>query len=305
VTAKADVRDVVEGLDAGADDYLIKPFNHTELLARVRSMLRQKALYDTVAEQAARLRQQAAELSKWNETLNERIAAQVSEIERIGRLRRFLAPQIADLIVSSKDDSWLNSHRRDIAVLVCDLRGFSAFAETGEPEEVMALLHDYHSALGPLIRDFEGALDRFAGDGLLVFFNDPLPCPNPAERAVRLAVAMRGTIHQLAEVWRKRGQQIGFGIGVAQGYATLGRIGFDERFDYTAIGTVTNIAARLCSLAKDGEILITQRIATAVEPFAQLASMGEMDLKGLSRRIAVSNLVDLDTGNSMPTGAKL
>jgi adenylate cyclase len=162
----------------------------------------------------------------------------------------------------------------------------------------MALLHDYHSTLGPLIHNFEGTLDRFTGDGLLVFFNDPIPCPNPSERAVRLAVAMRGAVHQLAEVWRKRGQQIGFGIGIAQGYATLGRIGFDERFDYTAIGTVTNIAARLCSLAKNGEILLTQRIASAVESFAHLASMGEVDLKGLSRPIAISNLVELDADES-------
>jgi class 3 adenylate cyclase/CheY-like chemotaxis protein len=296
VTAKADVRDVVEGLDAGGDDYLTKPFEHAALLARVRSMLRQKALYDTVQDQTLMLRQQARELAEWNETLKERVAKQLAEIERIGRLRRFLAPQIADLIMSSRDESWLGSHRRDIAVLFCDLRGFTTFAETGEPEEVMALLRDYHHLLGPLIYRFEGTLDRFTGDGLLVFFNDPLPCPDPAERAVRLAVSMREAVRALADRWRKRGHQIGFGIGVAQGFATLGLIGFEERSDYSAVGTVTNLAARLCAEAKDGEILVTTRVASAIEPFARLANMGEIALKGLSRPMAVSNVIGLKAG---------
>jgi adenylate cyclase len=291
LTAKADAKDIVAGLEAGGDDYLTKPIDHGSLMARVRSMLRIKALHDKVQEQAA-------ELAGWNKTLEARVAAQLSEIERIGRLKRFLAPQLADLIVSSGDERFLDSHRRDIAVLFCDLRGFTAFAETGEPEEVMALLGDYHDALGPLIHRFEGTLDRFAGDGLLVFFNDPLPCPDPAERAVRLAVAMRDAVKTLAAQWRKQGREIGFGIGVAQGFATLGRIGFEGRFDYTAIGTTINLAARLCGEARDGEILVTARVAAAAEPFAELAAKGDVTLKGLSRPTPVSHVVGLKTGET-------
>jgi adenylate cyclase len=286
LTAKADTKDVVAGLEAGGDDYLTKPVDHGSLIARVRSMLRIKALHDQV-------QQQAAELASWNRTLEERVATQLAEIERVGRLKRFLAPQLADLIVSSGDERFLDSHRRDIAVLLCDLRGFTAFAETGEPEEVMALLGDYHRALGPLIHRFEGTLDRFTGDGLLVFFNDPLPCPDPAARAVRLAVAMRGAVGKLAADWRKQGREIGFGVGIAQGFATLGRIGFEGRFDYTAIGTTINLAARLCGEAKDGEILVTARVAAAVESFAEMAGMGDVTLKGLSRPTVVSRVVDL------------
>jgi adenylate cyclase len=291
LTAKADAKDIVAGLEAGGDDYLTKPIDHASLMARVRSMLRIKALHDQVQEQAA-------ELAGWNKTLEARVAAQLAEIERIGRLKRFLAPQLADLILSSGDERFLDSHRRDIAVLLCDLRGFTAFAETGEPEEVMALLGDYHDALGPLIHRFEGTLDRFTGDGLMVFFNDPLPCADPAERAVRLAVAMRDAVKTLAAQWRKQGREIGFGIGVAQGFATLGRIGFEGRFDYTAIGTTINLAARLCAEAKDGEILVTARVAAAAEPFAELAGKGDIAFKGMSRPTPVSNVVGLKTGTA-------
>ncbi|GGF06240.1 hypothetical protein GCM10011611_09680 [Aliidongia dinghuensis] len=289
VTAKADAKDVVSGLDAGGDDYLTKPFDHAALVARVSSMLRIKALHDTVQEQAA-------ELASWNKTLEERVAAQIGEIERVGRLKRFLPPQLAEMIVSASDDRILESHRRDIAVLFCDLRGFTSFAEVGEPEEVMALLDGYHQALGPLIHQFEGTLERFTGDGLVVFFNDPLPCPDPAERAVRLAVAMRDAVALLAASWRKRGHEIGFGIGIAQGFATLGRMGFEGRADYGAIGTVTNLAARLCAEAKDGEILVTARVAAAVEPFADLRSLGEATFKGLSRPTEVSHVIGLKQG---------
>jgi adenylate cyclase len=239
VTAKADAKDVVAGLDAGGDDYLIKPFDHASLVARVRSMLRIKALHDTVEAQRA-------ELKTLNEGLADRVAAQVAEIQRVGRLRRFLAPQLAEMIVSSGDERIFESHRREIVVLFCDMRGFTAFAETAEPEEVMAVLREYHDALGPLVHRHEGTLMRFMGDGLMVFFNDPLPCPDPAARAVRLAIEMRDTVAALAVEWRRRGHQIGFGVGIAQGYATLGQIGFEGHVDYTAIGTVTNLAARLC-----------------------------------------------------------
>jgi class 3 adenylate cyclase len=233
---------------------------------------------------------QAAELAAWNKTLEERVAAQLAEIERMGRLKRFFAPALAELIVSSGNERILESHRRDIAVLFCDLRGFTAFAESAEPEEVMALLHGYHAALVPLIQAFEGTLDRFVGDGLMVYFNDPLPCPNPAERAVALAVAMRDAVAKLGQSWRRHDYQLGFGIGIAQGFATLGQIGFEGRFDYSAIGTVINTAARLCDAAKDGQILITSRVAAAAAEVADLTEIGPLTFKGLSRPLAICNV---------------
>src|SRR5712675_674270 len=290
VTAKADSKDVITGLESGGDDYLTKPVDHAALSARVRAMLRIKSLHDTVQAQAQRLEEQAAELAAWNKTLEERVSVQVGEIERIGRLKRFLAPQIAEAIVSSGGEAILESHRRDIVVLFCDMRGFTAFSETAEPEDVMAVLREYHSALGPLIHRYEGTLDRFTGDGMLVLFNDPLPCPDPALRAVRLAVDMREVVAALARSWTARGHEIGFGVGIAQGYATLGRIGFEGRFDYTAIGTVTNVAARLCAEAKDGQILVTQRVAAAGDGLAEFERLGDLVLKGLSRPVAVLNV---------------
>lgn len=236
---------------------------------------------------------QAAELAAWNKTLEARVAAQVADLERLARLKRYLAPAVADAIVSSGDAGFLESHRRDIAVLFCDLRGFTAFTEAAEPEEVMELLNDYHRSVVPLIRSFEGTLDRFIGDGLLVYFNDPLPCPDPAERAVRLAVAMRAAMTDLAARWSRRSYQIGFGIGIAQGFATLGQIGFEARVDYSAIGTVINTAARLCERAKDGQILVTARVAAAVAGAADITDIGQVSLKGLSRPLTVSNVAAL------------
>jgi adenylate cyclase len=284
VTAKADASDVVGGLEAGGDDYLTKPVDHAALSARVRAMLRIKALHDTV-------QQQAAELAGWNRRLEERVAAQLGEIEKVGRLKRFLAPQLAEMIVSTGDEGILESHRRDIVVVFCDLRGYTSFAETGEPEEVWGVLREFHGAVGPLVTRFEGTLDHFSGDGLMVYFNDPLPCPDPAERAVRMATEMRAAVGELMSGWRRRGFELGFGIGVAQGYATLGRIGFEERVDYTAIGTVTNLAARLCGEARDGQILLSKRVAAAVEGNVTLEEIGNLALKGLSQAVAVYNVV--------------
>ena len=293
VTAKADSKDIVAGLEAGGDEYLTKPVDQAALVARVKSMLRIKALHDTVQEQAARLEAQAAQLAEWNRTLEQRVADQLAELERVGRLKRFLAPQLAELIVSAGDEQVLESHRREITVVFCDLRGFTAFAETAEPEEVMGVLREYHRAMGPLIFQFEGTLERFAGDGLMVFFNDPLPCPDQAERAVRMAVAMRARVGELEALWRKRGHTLGFGVGIALGYATLGKIGFEGRFDYGAIGTVTNLAARLCSEAQAGQVLISQRVYTAVEELLEAAPVGEFTLKGLHRPVAVYNVLRL------------
>ena len=279
VTAKAGPKDVVAGLDAGGDDYLTKPIDHGALVARVRAMLRIKALHDQIQEM--------------NQGLEAKVKAQVEELERVSRLRRFLAPQLAQAVVSSGDEAVLENHRREIAAMFCDLRGFTGFAETAEPEDIMALLAEYHGALGPLIRKHEGTLDRFTGDGMLVFFNDPLPCPDPAARAARLAIEMRDAVARLAPAWAKRGHALGFGIGMAQGYATLGRIGFEDRFDYTAIGAVVNLASRLCNAAGNGQILTSGRLAAAVEDIAVIEDLGEREIRGMTRPVLVCNISSL------------
>jgi adenylate cyclase len=209
---------------------------------------------------------------------------------RVGRLKRFLAPQLAELIVSHGDEKILESHRREIVVVFCDLRGYTAFTETAEPEEVLDFLREYHGALGPLVSQFEGTLDQFSGDGIMVFFNDPVPCPDPAERAVKMAMAMREEAGKLITTRRRDGCELGFGAGIAQGYATLGQIGFSERSGYTAIGTVCNLAARLCAEAKDGQILISSRVARVVEAVARLEDLGNLELKGLRRPVAAFNV---------------
>jgi class 3 adenylate cyclase len=237
------------------------------------------------------LRERNAEIAGWNRELEARVATQLAELERTGKLRRFLAPQLADLIIAQGDESILESHRREIVVVFCDIRGFTAFAERAEPEEVMALLRDYHAALGPIVARYEGTLDHYSGDGVMVFFNDPLPTPEPAKRAIEMAVVMREAAQQVLKTWRRHGHDLGFGVGISQGYATLGQIGFAERMDYTAIGTVTNLAARLCSEAKDGQILISRRVAVAVEEDAKLEEIGEVALKGLSQAVAVYNVL--------------
>jgi class 3 adenylate cyclase len=271
-----------------------RAYDMTLLQEREAQLNRQlEAANAELVQAQTRIQAQAAELAAWAKTLEERVAAQVDEIKRVGRLKRFLAPALAEMIVSTGNDRLLESHRRDIAVLFCDLRGFTAFTEVAEPEEVMELLRDYHGAVVPLIQACEGTLDRFIGDGMVVYFNDPLPCPNPAERAVRLAVQMRDAVAMLAAAWRRRGYQIGFGVGVAQGFATLGQIGFKERLDYSAIGTVINTAARLCAAAGDGQILITARIAAAVAEVADLREVGPVTFRGLSRPLVVSNVAGL------------
>jgi len=229
-------------------------------------------------------------VAELNRGLEARVAAQLDELGRVGRLKRFLAPQLAELIVSQGDEKILESHRREIVVVFCDLRGYTAFTETAEPEEVLDFLREYHGALGPLVAQFEGTLDQFSGDGIMVFFNDPVPCPDPAERAVNMAVAMRETARTLIAAWRRRGRALGFGAGIAQGYATLGQIGFADRSGYTAIGTVCNLAARLCAEAKDGQILIAQRVAVAIEETTPLEELGELTLKGLTQPVVAFNV---------------
>jgi class 3 adenylate cyclase/CheY-like chemotaxis protein len=286
VTAKADTRDIVHGLEAGGDDYLTKPFEHAALIARVRSLLRIKELHDTVQSQAVRLQEQTEQLSSWNRLLEQRVAEQLVEIERIGRLRRFLAPQVAQMIASSDaPESLLASHRREITVVFCDLRGFTAFTEASEPEEVMAVLRDYHQSLGELIFAYEGTLERFLGDGIMIVFNDPIPCADHTARAVRLALDMRDRVGHLAKQWARKGHSLGFGIGIASGYATLGQIGFEHRREYTAIGSAINLAARLCGEARAGQIVIDQRAFGSVEPWLDAAQIGDLSLKGFNRPV--------------------
>jgi adenylate cyclase len=292
LTARSDTKEVIAGLDSGADDYLTKPFDHGALLARVRAMLRIKALHDTVQDQSRLLEEQAGELASMNRTLEKRVAAQVAELERVGRLKRFLSPQITDVIVAEGQDNALQSHRREVVVLFCDLRGFTAFAETAEPEEVMEALREYHLAIGPLVHRFDGTVGHFAGDGLMVFFNDPIACPDPVARACGLAGAIREALQVVIESWRARGFQLGFGIGIAQGYATMGLIGFDQRMDYAAIGTVVNLASRLCGEAVDGQILVTKRVALAVKETVKTEFLGEMALKGFTRATDIFHVLE-------------
>ena len=256
-------------IEAGADDFVSKPFDQSELLARVASLARIKRYHDTITRQAA-------ELAEWNAELEARVNTQLEELQRMNRLRRFLSPQVADLVINSGDDSILGSHRREIVVVFCDLRGFTAFAESSEPEEVMGVLSEYHAALGELIFRYEGTLERFTGDGLMVFFNDPIPLEDPTQRAVEMALVMRDRVAGLVEGWSRLGHDLGFGVGIAQGFATLGRIGYEGRFDYAAIGTVTNLAARLCGEAGAGQVLVSQRVFSAVEAVAAGEPVGAL-----------------------------
>jgi len=279
VTALDPAQERVKGIDAGADDFLSKPINQQELLARVRSLLRIKLLHD--------------ELAEWNRTLEQRVEVQVAQLERLERLKRFFSPQLAEMIVSGDAEDPLKSHRREITVVFLDLRGFTSFAETSEPEEVMGVLREYHAEMGALILEHEGTLERFTGDGMMIFFNDPMPVPDAPARAVRMAVAMRGRVDELLVKWKKRGYDLDFGVGVAQGYATIGAIGFEGRLDYGAIGTVTNLAARLCGEAKPGQILIAQRVYGAVDDSVEVEELGGLTLKGFSKSVPAFNVLRL------------
>jgi class 3 adenylate cyclase/CheY-like chemotaxis protein len=288
VTSSAS-EDRTSGIEAGADDFIQKPFDENELLARVRSLLRVKRYHDTIVAQADAL----ADL---NRDLEARVTAQVEEIERLGRLRRFLSPELAQLVASGDDESLLASHRREIAVLFADLRGWTAFSETTEPEEVMGVIRVFHETMGGVLRRHEGTIGWFAGDGVMAWFNDPFPCPDPAARAAAAAVAMRDAMAERTLAWRRRGHELGFAVGIALGYATLGTIGFEGRFEYGAVGSVMNLAARLCDGAQPGEILLNARAAAAADPFVESDPAGEHTLKGFARPIAVFNVRSIRAG---------
>ena len=292
ISAVDEIDSVTRCIEQGAEDYLSKPFNPVLLRARVGACLEKKRLRDQEV-------QHVEELAELNRTLEQRVRDQVAQLDNLGRLKRFFSPQLAEMIVAGGADDPLKTHRREVTVVFLDLRGFTAFAETSEPEEIMGVLGEYHAAMGKLILEHEGTLERFTGDGLMIFFNDPVVVPNPVERAVRMAVAMRGRVEELQGAWRKRDYGLGFGIGIAQGYATIGAIGFEGRRDYGAIGTVTNLAARLCGEATDGQILVSSRVATAAKSIAEAQEVPSLTLKGLSRPVRTFNIGELQSALTM------
>jgi adenylate cyclase len=282
VTALDQAEERVKGIEAGADDFLSKPVTQSEVLARVRSLLRIKAYREQVELQAR-------ELAEWNRTLEARVADGVAQLERVGRLKRFLPRQIADVVLSGGEEL-LRHHRREIVVVFLDLRGFTAFTETADPEEVMSILNEYYARMGRHVAEHGGTLDKYAGDGMMVFFNDPIPVEDAPARAARMALQMRQDFAVMAQGWKARGYDLDMGVGIAQGYATLGVIGFEGRWDYGAIGTVCNLASRLCGEAKGGEILVSQRLAGAIGPGCDREPVGPLELKGFSRPVAAFRL---------------
>jgi adenylate cyclase len=286
LSALDEIGSVVRCIELGAEDYLPKPFDPVLLRARICACLEKKRLRDG----EVRLRN---EVEEWNKRLEQRVQEQVAQLERLGRLKRFFSPQLAELILSGDAEDPLKTHRREITVVFLDLRGFTSFAEIAEPEEVMGVLREYHGAIGKLILEHEGTLEHFAGDGMMIFFNDPVPLPNPARQAIRMALAMRERLKELTVKWRKLGYELDFGVGIAQGYATIGEIGFEGRWDYGAIGTVTNLASRLCGEAKPGEVLVPQRLFGIVEELVEAEPVGELSLKGFHRPIAAFNILRL------------
>jgi class 3 adenylate cyclase len=275
LTAKATQDDKVAGLDAGADDYVTKPFDSFELLARVRAMMRLKEMHDTLEE--------------WNRTLADTVKKQVGELQRMARLKRYLSPQIAETILGQDDDVF-KTHRREVTIVFLDLRGFTAFSDNAEPEEVMDFLRHYHEEMGKLVFKYEGTLERFVGDGIVVIFNDPIPCEEHVDKAARMAVEMQDRVKELRTSWLKKGYNLDLGVGFAAGYATLGTMGFEGRMDYGTVGNLPNLAARLCAEAKGGQILTDQKTMSRLENAFTAESIQELNLKGISRPILAFNV---------------
>jgi adenylate cyclase len=275
LTAKATLEDKIAGLDAGADDYVTKPFDSFELLARVRAMLRIKELHDR--------------LDEWNRTLAEKVQQQVGELERMNRLKRYLSPQIAATILADEENLF-KTHRREITIVFLDLRGFTAFSDSAEPEEVMDFLRDYHAEMGKLVFKFEGTLERFMGDGIVVIFNDPIRCENHVQKAIEMSLEMRDRVKELRIAWLKKGFDLDLGVGLAAGYTTLGTVGFEGRMDYGTVGNLPNLAARLCAEAKGGQILTDQKTVSKIEDRFETELLPELQLKGISRPVVAYNI---------------
>ena len=275
VTSLDAQKERIKGLEVGADDFLSKPVNWEELFARVRSLLRVKALQD--------------ELKVWNAKLEERVREQVAQLERLGRLKRFFSRPVAEAIIAGGEEM-LEPHRREITAVFLDLRGFTAFTDRADPDEVMDLLRAYHATLGQRVEEFGGTLEHFAGDGVMIFFNDPLPLDNPAERAVRMALALQRAFTPISAAWAKLGHEVGLSIGIAQGESTLGIIGFEQRWEYAAIGNVPNLAARLCGAARAGEILLDTQTELDIAHMADTETVGPLDLRGFKQPVSAFRL---------------
>ena len=286
VTALDPSQERTKGIEAGADDFLGKPVNQQELLARVRSLLRVKEYYDTIQDQKA-------ELAEWNKKLESRVEEQLVQLENMGRLKRFLSPHLAEMVMTGEAADPLKPHRTAVTVVYIDLRGFIAFAQVSEPEEIMTVLSEYHAEMGALIQEFDGTIDHFVSDGIMVIFNDPVPVPNPTELAIRMVIVMRERMADLKMQWQKRGYELDCGFGIAHGYATIGAIGFGGRWDYSTIGTVANLASRLCDEAKGPQVIIDQKTLSHIEDIVETEPLGLLDLKNFSMPINAFNVIRL------------